>query len=99
MQKYFFSILKKRISMILVIVTLYNQWSDLLIFDLGGDIDDYKSTFGHVFWLIYEPLVWLYMKKKVVSLSTTKSDYRETINACIEKVWIPQLLEDIGFPV
>ena len=85
--------------MILSIVALYNHWSDLQIFDLGGDIDDYKSTFGHVFWLIYEPLVWLYKKKKVVSLSTTKSEYHGTINACIEKVWIPQLLENIGFHV
>eukprot|EP00253_Pinus_taeda_P022201 PITA_22201 len=62
-----------------------------------GDSDDRKSTAGYVFTLGSGPITWGYKKQSAISLSSTEAEYRGTIEASKEALWLRQILSKFGF--
>lgn len=63
--------------------------------DWVGSVDDKKSTSGYVFSLGFDAVTWTSKKQQVVSLSSTKAEYRGTVKAGCEVVWLRQMLGDM----
>jgi hypothetical protein len=61
--------------------------------DLGGDIDERKSTTGVLFFLGEKVVTWQSQKQKTVALSTCEAEYMA--GAC-QAVWLTRLLRDIA---
>ena len=55
--------------------------------DWAGDPDDRKSTAGYVFSLGFGPVTWA-CKKQALALSLVEAEYRATVNASQEALWI-----------
>jgi hypothetical protein len=56
--------------------------------DWVDDPDDGKSTAGYVFSLGLGPVTWACKKQQAISLSSVEEEYRETVNANQESLWI-----------
>ena len=54
----------------------------------AGDIDSCKSTSGYMFHLGFGPICWQSKKQNNVSLSSTEVEYRGSINATTEAIWL-----------
>ena len=54
----------------------------------GGDVEDKKSTSGHVFFLGGQPITCNSLKQRVVALSSCEAEYREITSAICQGVWI-----------
>jgi len=67
--------------------------------DLGGDLDDRKSTSGYAFSCGSSYISWCSKKQDSVSLSTTEAEYKAASLAVQECVWLRQLIEDIYSPI
>eukprot|EP00253_Pinus_taeda_P035670 PITA_35670 len=65
--------------------------------DWVGDPDDQKSTAGYVFTLGSGPITWAYKKQNVISLSSAEAEYRGTIEASKEALWLRQILSEFDF--
>jgi hypothetical protein len=63
--------------------------------DLGGDLDDRKSTTGYVFSCGSSCVSWCSKKQDSVSLSTTEIEYKAASLAAQKCVWLRRLIEDI----
>jgi hypothetical protein len=53
-----------------------------------GDPDDQNSTAGYVFILGSGPVTWACKKQQAISLSSVEAEYRATINASQEALWL-----------
>lgn len=62
-----------------------------------GDLDSHKSNSGYIFHLGSSPICWQSKKQNIVSLSSTKVEYRGAINAATEALWLQHILEEFGF--
>jgi hypothetical protein len=56
--------------------------------DWADDTDDWKSTVGYFFILCFLPVIWACKKHHAISLSLAEVEYRETINASQESLWL-----------
>ena len=65
--------------------------------DWAGDLDDQKSTAGYVFTLGSRPINWYCKKKSVLALSSVEAEYRATIQASKEAMWLRQILSESWF--
>ena len=65
--------------------------------DWVGDPDDRKSTAGYVFSMGSGPITWACKKQQALSLSSAEVEYRATVNANQEALWIRQILLEFGF--
>jgi hypothetical protein len=65
--------------------------------DWVGDPDDQKSTAGYVFSLGSGPVTWACKKQQAISLSSVEAEYRATVNASQESLWLRQILSEFGF--
>ncbi|XP_024314609.1 uncharacterized protein LOC112270752 [Brachypodium distachyon] len=63
--------------------------------DMGGDVDDRKSTSGVIFYLGENPISWVSQKQKVVALSTCEAEYFAATSAACQGVWLSRLLGDL----
>lgn len=63
--------------------------------DFAGDIDTRRSTTGFVFNICNAPVSWSSQRQKLVTLSTTESEYVAASTASKEAVWLRQLLKDL----
>jgi hypothetical protein len=63
--------------------------------DLGGDIDDRKSTSGVVFFLGDSIITWTSQKQKVVALSSCEAEYIAAAAAACQGVWLSRLLAEM----
>jgi hypothetical protein len=63
--------------------------------DMGGDIDDRKSTSGIVFFLAGNPVTWQTAKQRVVALSSCEAEYIAAATAACQGVWLARLLTDM----
>lgn len=63
--------------------------------DFAGDIDTRRSTTGFVFNMCNAPVSWSSQRQKLVTLSTTESEYVAASTASKEAVWLRQLLKDL----
>ena len=68
--------------------------------DLGGNVDDGKSTMGYAFLLGGGTVAWLSAKESIVALSTAESEYIAASECCRHAVWMlkwfDELVSDIG---
>jgi hypothetical protein len=62
--------------------------------NMGGDIDDRKSTSGIVFFLAGNPVSWQ-AAKRVVALSSCEAEYIAALASTCQGVWLAQLLTDM----
>ena len=63
--------------------------------DMGGDIDDRKSTTGVIFFLGGNPVSWLSQKQRVVAQSSCEAEYMAAAAAACQAVWLRRVLEEI----
>jgi hypothetical protein len=56
--------------------------------DWADDPDDRKSTAGYVFSLGSGPVTWAYKKQQAIALSLVEAEYRATVNASQEALWL-----------
>ncbi|KAJ4736375.1 Transposon Ty1-NL2 Gag-Pol polyprotein [Rhynchospora pubera] len=64
--------------------------------DLGGDMDNRKSTSGYVFTWGGTAISWMSRLQKCVALSTTEAEYVAISEAGKEMVWLLGFLKEIG---
>ena len=62
----------------------------------ADDPDDRKSTAGYAFSLGSGPVTWA-CKKQALALSSAEAEYRATVNASQEALWLRQILSEFGF--
>ncbi|XP_071571134.1 uncharacterized protein [Temnothorax nylanderi] len=55
--------------------------------DFAGDVDTRKSTTGYAFCINNSLVTWSSQRQKLVTLSTTESEYVAAATACKEVVW------------
>lgn len=65
--------------------------------DFASDIETRRSTAGYLFKLAKGPITWSSQREKLVTLSTTESEYVAAAIATKEAVWIRKLLGDLNF--
>jgi hypothetical protein len=63
--------------------------------DLGGDIDDRKSTTGIIFFLGQKAVAWQSQKQRVVALSSCEAEYIVGAGAACQVVWLTRLLKHV----
>lgn len=63
--------------------------------DFAGDVDTRRSTSGFVFFLSNGPVTWSSQRQKLVTLSTTESEYVALASATKEVLWLQSLLSDL----
>lgn len=74
--------------------------SDLVGFsdtDYAGDLETWRSTTGYIFQLAGGPITWASQRQKLVTLSTTESEYVAASVASREAIWLRKFLSDIGY--
>lgn len=59
--------------------------------------DTRTSTTRYAFRINYSLVTWSSQHKKLVTLSTTESEYVAVATACKEAIWLKQLLKDLGY--
>eukprot|EP00253_Pinus_taeda_P025809 PITA_25809 len=79
---------------------LYTRTSDPILSgytdsDWAGSVDDRKSTAGYVFSLGSGVVTWTSKKQQAVALSSTEAEYRGTVKASCEAVWLQRMLADM----
>lgn len=65
--------------------------------DFAGDVDTRKSTTGYEFCINNSLVTWSSQRQKMVTLSTTDTEYVAAVTASKEIVWLRQLLTDLGY--
>jgi hypothetical protein len=65
--------------------------------DWVGDPDDRNSTASYVFSLGSGPVTWACKKQQDISLSSPEAEYRASVNASQEALWLQQILSEFGF--
>ena len=70
---------------------------DYIDSDWAGDPDEQKSTAGHVFTLGLGPISWASKKQNSIALSSAEAEYRATVHASQETMWLRQILSEFGF--
>lgn len=66
--------------------------------DYANDIETRRSISGYVFLLTNGSISWSSQRQKLVTLSTTESEYVAAAAATKEAVWLRKLLKDLGYP-
>lgn len=64
--------------------------------DYANDIETRRSTTGYICFLSNGPITWSAQRQKMVTLSTTESEYVAASAATKEIMWIRTLLDDVG---
>jgi hypothetical protein len=57
-------------------------------YDWQGDLDDHKSTSGYNVYLGSNTICWQSKKKHVITLSSTKVEYRGDFHATTKAIWL-----------
>ena len=66
--------------------------------DYAENIETRRSRTGYVFCLANGAITWSSKRQRLVTLSTTESQYVAASTSAREVVWIRKLLSDIGCP-
>lgn len=64
--------------------------------DFASDVETRRSTTGYVFYLSNGPITWSSQRQKLVTLSTTESEYVAAATAAKEAMWLRKLLKSLG---
>lgn len=65
--------------------------------DYAGDVTTRRSTTGYVFLLADEAITWAAQRQKLVTLSTTESEYVTVATATKEVIWLRKMMCDLGY--
>lgn len=69
-----------------------NGYSDS---DLGGHLDDRKSTSGVAFYLNDNLITWISQKQKCVALSSCEAEFMAATAAACQGVWLARVLRQV----
>ena len=61
-----------------------------------GDYSDSKCQYGHVIMLYGGPIIWSSKKHTHVGLSSSHNEYMALMHACVDIIWLRQLLTELG---
>ncbi|XP_039010570.1 uncharacterized mitochondrial protein AtMg00810-like [Hibiscus syriacus] len=64
--------------------------------DWGANLDARRSIIGHCVYLGDNLISWASKKKKSVSRSIMKAEYRSVVDTTTEAVWVSALFQDLG---
>lgn len=64
--------------------------------DLGGSLDDRKSTSGNCFSFSSSLITWSSRKQRIIALSSTEAEYVAITSASRQALWLRNVLEEIG---
>ncbi|XP_056862419.1 secreted RxLR effector protein 161-like [Raphanus sativus] len=59
------------------------------------DIDDGKSTSGHIFYLGESPITWSSTKQELVALSSCEAEFMAATEAAKQAIWLQELLSEV----
>ncbi|KAJ9566346.1 LOW QUALITY PROTEIN: hypothetical protein OSB04_002312 [Centaurea solstitialis] len=59
------------------------------------DLDDGRSTTGHIFYLGKSPITWYSQKQETVALSSCEAEYMAASSASCQAVWLRELLAEV----
>jgi len=59
------------------------------------DLDDGKSTGGHIFYLNDCPITWCSQKQQVVTLSSCEAEFMAATEAAKQAIWLQELLAEL----
>lgn len=59
------------------------------------DIDDGRSTTGHVFYLGTSPITWCSQKQTTVALSSCEAEFMAATAAACQAIWLRELLAEV----
>ncbi|KAE9587483.1 putative RNA-directed DNA polymerase [Lupinus albus] len=65
--------------------------------DYAGDVDDRRSTSGHVFMMGSSAISLASKKQQVVTLSTTEAEFIAAATSACQAIWLRRILEDLHF--
>ncbi|XP_074323621.1 secreted RxLR effector protein 161-like [Apium graveolens] len=63
--------------------------------DLGGQVDDRKSTGGMIFYLNESAITWVSQKQKYVALSSCEAEFMAATAATCQGIWLRNILSRI----
>ncbi|MDV3180562.1 MAG: reverse transcriptase domain-containing protein, partial [Candidatus Phytoplasma australasiaticum] len=63
--------------------------------DLGGQVDDRKSTGGMIFYLNESAITWVSQKQKCVALSSCEAEFMAATAAACQGIWLRNILSRI----
>lgn len=63
--------------------------------DLGGNLDDRKSTGGVVFYLNESLITWVSQKQRCVALSSCEAEFMAATSAACQGIWLRNVLAQI----
>ena len=59
------------------------------------DVDDAKSTTGHVFYLGNSPVSWCSQKQEIVAISSCEAEFMAATEAAKQAIWLQELLSEV----
>ena len=59
------------------------------------DVDDGRSTSGHVFYLGSSPITWTSQKQPTVALSSCEAEFMTATEAAKQAIWLKELMKEI----
>ena len=63
--------------------------------DYAGDIEDQKSSMGHVFFYDSMAISWTSQKQKIVALSTCEAEYIAITVAACQGIWLSRFIVEL----
>lgn len=63
--------------------------------DLGGDVDDRKSTTGIIFFLGENPITWVSQKQRIVALSSCEAEYIAATGGTCQGIWLTKIIASL----
>ncbi|GKA47578.1 uncharacterized mitochondrial protein-like protein [Tanacetum coccineum] len=78
----------------------YNRSNDMKLVGYSDsshnvDIDDGRSTTGHVFYLGTSPITWCSQKKTIVALSSCEAEFMAATAVACQAIWLRELLAEV----
>jgi hypothetical protein len=73
-----------------------NDLSGYIDNDFAGNLDDRKSTSGHVFHLGMNLISWASNKQPIVSISSVEVEYVVATSTSCQAVWLRRILKDMS---
>ena len=65
--------------------------------DYAGDVEDRRSTSGHVFLMGAGAVAWSSRKQPLVTLSTTEAEFVAAAACACQAIWMRRILKMIGY--